>query len=49
MQRMIPVDKLARPEDHILLPATRTRNDLDPYRQDLLSHADGISKLDAAR
>jgi len=26
MQRMIPVDKLARPEDHILLPATRTRN-----------------------
>jgi uncharacterized ferritin-like protein (DUF455 family) len=23
---MIPVDKLARPEDHILLPATRTRN-----------------------
>src|SRR5258707_6936032 len=26
MQRMIPVDKLARPEDHILLPANRTRN-----------------------
>ncbi len=26
MQRMIPVDRLARPEDHILLPATRTRN-----------------------
>src|ERR1700691_4149928 len=25
MQRMIPVDKLARPEDHILLPANRTR------------------------
>src|SRR5271156_5574950 len=26
MQRMISVDKLARPEDHILLPANRTRN-----------------------
>ena len=26
MERMIPVDKLARPEDHILLPANRTRN-----------------------
>ena len=26
MQRMIPVDKLARPEDHILLPANRTRH-----------------------
>ncbi len=25
MQRMIPVDKLARPEDHILLPAQRLR------------------------
>ena len=26
MQRMIPVDKLARPEDHILVPAQRMRN-----------------------
>ncbi|MGB8684329.1 MAG: DUF455 family protein, partial [Candidatus Binatus sp.] len=26
MERMIPVDKLARPENHILLPANRTRN-----------------------
>jgi uncharacterized ferritin-like protein (DUF455 family) len=26
MQRMIPVDKLARPEDHILLPAERLRH-----------------------
>src|SRR6266403_6299991 len=26
MQRMIPVDRLARPEDHILLPAQRVRN-----------------------
>ena len=25
MQRMIPVDKLARPEDHVLLPAERLR------------------------
>src|ERR1700719_1071606 len=46
MQRMIPVDKLARPEDHILLPAQRVRNarteqglapsNAMPYEEDFL-------------
>src|ERR1700687_1404413 len=46
MQRMIAVDKLARPEDHILLPAQRVRNarteqglapsNAMPYEEDFL-------------
>ncbi|MGH7246920.1 MAG: DUF455 family protein [Pseudomonadota bacterium] len=46
MQRMIPVDKLARPEDHILVPAERSRrarseqgltpNGAMPYEEDFL-------------
>src|SRR5258708_11517333 len=46
MQRMIPVDRLARPEDHILLPAQRVRNarteqglaasNAMPYEEDFL-------------